>query len=128
MTNQSGNFTTAMRKATDPHHPAGGSELVRGQSITKTPTQATAYMLVTADHVDPDSQESSTEESPERNVAEELAASDHSVSPPPSPRNDEQSSSVQDDISYDHHAAHIAAITTAQPSPRMSFFDKEYVQ
>jgi hypothetical protein len=91
-----------MRKATDPDHPPGGSLLVRGQSLTKAPTQATAYMLVTADHVDPDNQESSPEESPERNVAEDFAASDHSTSPPACPRDDEQSLSVQDEISYDH--------------------------
>jgi hypothetical protein len=80
MENQPDNFTPAMRKANNPRHPAGGSELVRGQSLTKAPAQATAYMLVSADHVDPDNQDSSSEESPQRNVAEEFDASDHSVS------------------------------------------------
>jgi hypothetical protein len=74
MANQPDNFTPAMRKANDPRHPAGGSELVRGQYLTKAPAQATAYMLVSADHVDPDNRDSSTEESPQRNVTEELSS------------------------------------------------------
>ncbi len=35
--NQKGNFTPEMRKASDPQHPAGGSTLVRGQSSNPPP-------------------------------------------------------------------------------------------
>ncbi len=78
-------------------------------------------------------QASSTENSPERNFTDDMVESDHSVSPPPSQTDDMQSSSVQDDVTYDHQAAHIAAIpgrirNSPSPTARMSFFDEEYVQ
>jgi hypothetical protein len=133
MSSQRGNFTPEMRKAPDPQHPAGGSTLVRGQSSNPPPTQTTAYMLVSVDHIDPLEHASSTENSPERNLTDDLVESNHSVSPPPSPNDAMQSSSVPEDITYDHQAAHIAAIlgkvrNSPSPTARMSFFDEEYVQ
>jgi hypothetical protein len=129
MANQTGNFTAAMRKAPDPQQPPGGSTLVKGQTLTADPAQATAYMLVSVDHRDPDENgSSSSEDAFVPPNPDDFNSASETESPPRSPREDMQSSSVQQDISYDHHAAHLEAMPGLQPEPRLSFFDDEYVR
>ncbi len=97
--------------------------------MAAAPTQATAYMLVAVDHRDPDENgSSSSEDTYVPPNPDDFNSASETESPPRSPPEDMQSSSVQQDISYDHQAAHLAALPGFQPAQRLSFFDEEYVQ
>ncbi len=83
MANQPQNFNTEMRKASNPDKPPGSSRAVHGKppgTAASATVQATGFMAV--EHVDPVDQEYSTEDSPERNLPDDLVVSE---SPPLSP-------------------------------------------
>ncbi len=87
-------------------------------------------MLLTVDHRDPDDNNgsSSSEEAYVPPDHDDLNSASETESPPRSPLEEMQSSSVQRDITYDHQAAHLAALPGPRPAQRLSFFDEEYVQ
>ena len=101
MAGQKQHFTEAMRNATSPTNPGGGSTLVRGKDPS-TITQATAYMMsaVTSEESDED------DANPPRNnggprPATPLVLRDE----------DESADTTHEDITYDHHAAYTAVAT-----------------
>jgi hypothetical protein len=107
MASQRQHFTEAMRNATSPTNPGGGSTLVRGKDPS-TVTQATAYMMsaVTSEESDEDDANSPRNNEGPR-PATPLVMRDE----------DESADTTHEDITYDHHAAYTAVTTQHGGNP-----------